>query len=130
MRMSVGTARPAAVRAQGALAEAAWAELHARLRAFVARRVPDRVVGDDLAQEILLRLYTHLGRLREHERLDAWAYQVARNVITDHWRDRAAGRELPFDRELSDRLAAVPEPTSGDDTEQLRSEMAATGPGG
>ncbi len=55
------------------VAEAMWLELHARLRAFVARRVPDRIVVDDLAQEILMRLYTHFGRLREQERLDAWA---------------------------------------------------------
>ncbi len=66
-----------------------WAELHERLRAFVARRVPDRVVVDDLAQDILLRLYRHIGRLREQDRLDAWAYQVARNVIADYWRDSA-----------------------------------------
>jgi DNA-directed RNA polymerase specialized sigma24 family protein len=62
------------------LAEAVWSDLHERLRGFVARRVPDRVVVDDLAQDILLRLYTHMGRLREQERLDAWAYQVARTV--------------------------------------------------
>ena len=62
----------AAVRPDLAVEEAAWSELHARLRAFVARRVPDQVAVDDLAQEILLRLYTHMGRLREQERLDAW----------------------------------------------------------
>src|SRR5207247_958672 len=30
----------------------------------------------------------------------------ARNVIADHWRDRAAGRESPLDDELSERLAS------------------------
>ena len=84
-------------------AEPMWSELHERLRAFVARRVPDRVVVDDLAQEIMLRLYTQMGRLRDRDRLDAWAYQVARNVIADYWRDRAADRELPLDEQLSER---------------------------
>ena len=51
---------------------------------------------DDLAQEILLRLYKHIGRLREQDRFDAWAYQVARNVIADYWRDRPPVRELPL----------------------------------
>jgi RNA polymerase sigma-70 factor (ECF subfamily) len=101
-----------------------WAELHERLSAFVARRVPDRVVVDDLAQEILLRLYTHKGRLRDRERLDAWAYQVARNVIADHWRDRAARRELPLDQEQGDQLASLPELESADEAEERHSEIA------
>jgi RNA polymerase sigma-70 factor, ECF subfamily len=99
-----------------------WAEMHERLHAFVARRVPDHAAVDDLAQEILLRLYGHIGRLRDHERLDAWAYQIARNVIADYWRDRAADRELPFDQQLEDRLAALPEPE--DEADQLRTEIA------
>jgi RNA polymerase sigma-70 factor (ECF subfamily) len=101
-----------------------WSEPHERLRGFVARRVPDRVVVDDLAQDILLRLYTHMGRLREQERLDAWAYQVARNAIADYWRDRAARRELPLDQDLSEQLASLPELESDETAAQLRSEIA------
>ncbi len=102
-----------------------WAELHTRLRAFVARRVPDRVAVDDLAQEIMLRLYSRISRLRDRDRLDAWAYQVARNVIADYWRDRAAARELPLDDQLRDQLAALPEAEDGnDEAETLRAEIA------
>ena len=97
VRMSVAAARPESHPSPTALAETMWSELHERLRAFVARRVSDHAVVDDLAQEILLRLYTHIGRLRDQERLDAWAYQVARNVIADYWRERAGRREQPFD---------------------------------
>ena len=104
--------------------DALWSELHARLHAFVARRVPDRSAADDLAQEIMLRLYTHFGRLRDHQRLDAWAYQVARNVIVDYWRDKAAGRELLLDDTLGERLAAIPEPETSDDAAELRAEIA------
>jgi RNA polymerase sigma-70 factor, ECF subfamily len=122
--MSVAAATPTSLRGERPVEEALWLELHERLRAFVARRVPDPVVADDLAQDILLRLYVHMGRLREQERLDAWAYQVARNVIADYWRDRATFRELPFDDELSDQLAAVPELESDDGADQLRREIA------
>lgn len=106
-------------------AEVMWAELHARLRAFVARRVPDRVAVDDLAQEIMLRLYSRISRLRDRERLDAWAYQVARNVIADYWRDRAVTRELPLDDQLRDQLAALPVPEDDhDEAETFRAEIA------
>jgi len=102
-----------------------WAEIHERLHAFVARRVPDRAAVDDLAQDILLRLYAHMGRLRDQERLDAWAYQVARNVIADYWRERTADRELPLAGPLEDRLAALPEIDPEDEADHLRMEIAA-----
>ena len=107
------------------LTEAIWSQLHERLHAFVARRVPDQGVVDDLAQEILLRLYTHIGRLRRHDRLDAWAYQIARNVIADYWRDRAARREVLVGQELSDLLASVPELEDDDQPDRLRGHIAA-----
>jgi RNA polymerase sigma-70 factor (ECF subfamily) len=122
--MSVTAGSLEAIHPAPPVAEAMWSELHERLRAFVGRRVSDRVVVDDLTQEILLRLYTHIGRLREQERLDAWAYQVARNVIADHWRDRAASREHPFDDRLHDKLASVAELEPDDQADQLRSEIA------
>lgn len=124
VRVSVAATRSTSSSLEPPIAEAVWSELHERLRGFVARRVPDRVVVDDLAQDILLRLYTHMGRLREQERLDAWAYQVARNAIADYWRDRAARRELPFDQELSEQLASSPELESDETAAQLRSEIA------
>jgi RNA polymerase sigma-70 factor (ECF subfamily) len=74
-----------AVREQAS--DADWAEIRARLRAFVARRVPNGSgVEDDLVQEILIKLHRGLPRLRDDERLDAFAYQVARNAIADHYR--------------------------------------------
>jgi RNA polymerase sigma-70 factor (ECF subfamily) len=78
-------------------------ELHVRLRAFVGRRVADPHAADDLAQEVLLRLHGSLGELREHERLDAFAYQIARNAIVDHYRSRARTKEAVL---APDHLAA------------------------
>jgi RNA polymerase sigma-70 factor, ECF subfamily len=124
VRVSVAATRSTSSSPKPPIAEAVWSELHERLHAFVARRVPDRVIVDDLAQDILLRLYTHMGRLREQERLDAWAYQVARNVIADYWRDRAARRELPLDQGLDEQLASLPELDSDETAAQLRSEIA------
>ena len=124
VRMSVAAARLDPLHPPPSVAEAMWSELHARLRAFVARRVPEHAIVDDLAQEILLRLYTHIGRLRDQQRLDAWAYQVARNVIADYWRDRAGRREQPFDQGLHERLASVPELEGDDHADRLRGEIA------
>ena len=72
-----------------------WADLHARLRAFVGRRVADPHAADDIAQEVLLRLHRSLGDLRAEDRLDAFAYRIARNAIIDHYRAGAAAKETP-----------------------------------
>jgi RNA polymerase sigma-70 factor (ECF subfamily) len=97
-----------------------WADLHARLRAFVARRVGDPHAADDLAQEILLRVHQRLGDLRDGERLDAWAYRIARNAIVDHYRARGTAPETPRGEGLDD----APALDLGDDAERVRAEMA------
>jgi RNA polymerase sigma-70 factor (ECF subfamily) len=69
------------------------AELHGRLREFVRRRIRDPYAADDVTQEVLLRLHRGLGDLRSADRLDAFAYRIARNAIIDHYRSRASGKE-------------------------------------
>ena len=76
---------------------------------------------------IVLRLYTQIGRLREQERLDAWAYQVARNVIADYWRDRAAHHDLPVDRNLDKRVVAENERRPRGARSTVKSARAARG---
>jgi RNA polymerase sigma-70 factor, ECF subfamily len=75
--------------------EELWRDLSSRLAAFVGRRIGDPHAAEDVAQEVLLRLHRSLGELRARDRLDAFAYRVARNAIIDHYRATAGARELP-----------------------------------
>lgn len=121
MRMPV-TAR--VDRLSGAAAHEMWAELRGQLHAFVLRRVGDPTVADDLAQEIALRMHVNMDRLRRTDRVDAFAFQIARNLIVDHWRARQAHREEPLTEELAQWLAA---PADNDDdlySDELRREVA------
>ena len=101
--------------------QAAWAELQARLRAFVGRRVGDPHAADDLAQEILLRVHPRLGDLRDTDRLDAWAYRIARNAIADHHRARGSRRETPAG-DAVDGLERADDADGPDDA--VRAELA------
>ena len=40
-------------------------------------------------QDVLLRIHRRIDSLDEADRLDAWAYQITRNAIIDHYRSRA-----------------------------------------
>jgi len=86
------------------------------MRAFIGRRIEDQHAADDLAQDVLLRLHRHLPKLRDHERLDAMAFTIARNAITDHYRRSGRRQEEPV--EDADLLAERTEP-SGEATDSV-----------
>jgi len=60
--------------------------LHQRLRAFILRRVSDEAAAEDILQDVFLKIHTRLASLQNHDRLEAWVYQIARNAIIDHYR--------------------------------------------
>jgi RNA polymerase sigma-70 factor, ECF subfamily len=68
-------------------ARGAWREVEARLRPFVARRVPPADV-DDVVQDTFVRVYRGLSALSDGERFGGWVYRIASNAIADHQRQR------------------------------------------
>jgi RNA polymerase sigma-70 factor (ECF subfamily) len=80
----------------------AWTDLHAAVRAFVARRVRDAHAADDIAQDVMLKVQSQLAaEPSAAEKLDAWVFRVARNAVIDHY--RARGDQSPLD--ASDAIA-------------------------
>ncbi len=83
-------------------AESVWAAFNDGLRGFVRSRVRDRHAADDILQDVYLRIHTHVGGLRDEERVQAWVFQVARNAIADHFRrsrPTAVLGDVPFEAE-------------------------------
>ncbi len=80
-----------------------WDQYSHRLKAFIRSRVEDDAVAEDLLQETFIRVHRHLCCQPDWNKPDGWFYQIARNLIIDHYRRR---RELV---ELSDSLPAEPD---------------------
>lgn len=59
---------------------------HKRIYNFLARMAVDRELASDLTQNVFLRVLKYKGTYRDGMRFQAWIYQVARNVFTDHYR--------------------------------------------
>ena len=92
-------------------------QVRERVLEFVARRVPSRDDAEDIAQEVMLRIYRHRADLEDADRLGAWVYRIASNAIADHYR-------RPSRRELTPGY--VPEPAWDEpESEDLRHELAA-----
>jgi RNA polymerase sigma-70 factor (ECF subfamily) len=109
------------VTAERAASHELWADVHGRLRAFIGRRVSDPHTADDLAQDVLLRLHRNIGHLRDDERLDAFAYAIARNAITDHYRAQARRREIPS--EPTELTASIETHPVSDDAPNAREQL-------
>lgn len=90
--------------------DAIWTHLSLDLRRFIRRRVSDDHVADDLLQETFVRVHRSIGTLQEADRLAAWVYRIARNVIHDHHRQAVrttlALADDPVD-EADDRLGCL-----------------------
>jgi RNA polymerase sigma-70 factor, ECF subfamily len=88
-----------------------WGDVAARLRPFVAHRVPSNDI-DDVLQDVLVRMHRGLSALRDDERFSAWMFQIARNAIVDARRKHAV--EAVDGHDVDETAAA---PSSGDDRE-------------
>ena len=85
-----------------------WELLSTNLRSFLLQRVSDPKVADDLLQETFLRSHKKLNDIDDEQRMTAWVFQIAKNLVIDHYRSR-----------VRDPAAAVPDdmedPTDKDD---------------
>ena len=106
-------------------ADGLWQDLQPRLRGFVRTRIADPEAADDVAQEVLLRLHRSLPELRAEDRLDAFAYRIARNAVIDHYRARARAKEVPATPdELTSRIDADADIDHGPNDDRGVQELA------
>jgi len=101
-----------------------------RVYAHVVNMLRDAVLGQDLTQEIFLRLHRGIERLDPQRDPTGWVFTVATNVVRDHWRSREhkrRERELGVeDQTMLD--AAHPDPdvqSAMEKDEELRAVWAA-----
>lgn len=107
-----------------------WQEHQSRLRAFIAKRVRESDVVDDILQTVFLKAYTHLHTVRSHGSVTAWLYRIAANAITDQYRSRRHWEELPDDlaaprpeRDYVAELATCMQPFIDDLPENYRTAL-------
>jgi RNA polymerase sigma-70 factor, ECF subfamily len=75
--------------------EEIWREYHARLRAFIKKRIFSDTAADDVLQNVFLKMNAGLTSLEDETKLTSWLYQTTRNAIIDHFRSQKPTEELP-----------------------------------
>jgi RNA polymerase sigma-70 factor, ECF subfamily len=103
----------------------AFAALTARhygmVYAIGCARLGDADMAEDLAQEVFLRAFLHIGKLEHGAHFAAWAARIARNLATDWGRQRAGERQRLVPKVLgeSDPMTETPDRRSKDPREEI-----------
>ena len=75
--------------------ELLWDQYSRRLGAFIQSRVSDDGEAEDILQEVFIRVHRNLCCQSEWNKPEGWFYQIARNLIIDHYRRRRELVEIP-----------------------------------
>lgn len=59
-----------------------------RIYTFIYYRVSHKETAEDLAEEVFLKAYTKLSSVKAAKSLEAWLYQIARNLVIDYYRGK------------------------------------------
>lgn len=72
-----------------------WKEMNPCLRRYISGRVSDASIGEDILQEVFLKVHSQADALRDVRKLRGWVYRIARNAIIDHYRSARPMASLP-----------------------------------
>jgi len=98
-----------------------------RLRNFIRRRVPDPLDAEDILQEVFYELVEANRLLMPIEHVTGWLFRVARNRITDLFRNKKpeslSDTAVPGDEETLTLEDLLPSPDAGPDALYARSVL-------
>lgn len=76
-------------------AGAAWGSLRKALTQYLTKKSGDRILAEDLAQEVFLKYHEKAAQLRDPDKLHGWLFRIASNLLIDHYRAKRKPDSLP-----------------------------------
>jgi RNA polymerase sigma-70 factor (ECF subfamily) len=93
-----------------------------KMRAFGRSMCGNYAAGEDLAQEALLKAWSHRHTYQQGTHLKAWVFMIMRNQFYSE--KRRSWRSVPLDRTLAEEtLVANADPTAAISLDELRRAM-------
>jgi RNA polymerase sigma-70 factor (ECF subfamily) len=87
-----------------------WKEFESKLRSFIYSKIRDKVITEDILQDVFLKIHLNIGSLRDESKIRPWLYQITRNRIADHYRQNKSvvhdtpGLAEPDEQEADNRI--------------------------
>lgn len=69
-------------------------QYRAALTRYIKSRVKDPVDSEELLSEVMMKIYDHCEKLDDIRNTEAWLITIARNTITDYFRQRQKQPEV------------------------------------
>lgn len=66
--------------------EILWIKFRLELKSFIASRVNNDSLAEDLLQDVFVKIHDKIDQLHDDSKIKAWIYQLTRNVIADYYR--------------------------------------------
>lgn len=63
-----------------------YKQMSKSLKYFIASRINNPEIVEDLLHEIFIKIHDKIGTLNKHEKMESWVFQITRNTIIDHYR--------------------------------------------
>ena len=93
-----------------------------RLLNFVYRTIGDRERGEDLVQEVFLRVHRHLHRFDQTKKFSTWIYTIASNLAKNELRNRSRNPLVLF-QTIKKNWDADHRPLQFEDTQSKPDDM-------
>lgn len=90
-----------------------WQDYASAIQAYLLKRVRDAQLAEELAQQVLLKLFDACCADRSILNLRSWMFQIAHHTMVDHYRHSARYADAP-----------IPEWEAVEDRNSIWSEMA------
>ncbi len=59
-----------------------------KIYTFIYFRVNHKEVAEDLAEDVFMKAFQRISKLKEPKALEGWIYQIARNTVIDYYRSK------------------------------------------
>jgi RNA polymerase sigma-70 factor, ECF subfamily len=63
-----------------------WEDIHGRLTGFVSKSINNKDDVSDIVQDTFIKVQTNINSLKNPAKVEGWIFQIARNIINDHYR--------------------------------------------
>lgn len=71
-----------------------WEEYQVGVKLFIRSKISNPADVDDLLQEVMIKTFNNLHNVRSADNIKSWLYQIAKNVLFDHYRKQGKLHEV------------------------------------
>ena len=64
-----------------------WKTYNIDIKRFIMSKVKDKTSTDDILQDIFIKIHIKLNTLQDVKKLKSWVFAIARNSITDYFKN-------------------------------------------